>query len=80
MSRGLEIEEALMTELNHRPDGVQTQSELARGFGMSRQRMHQILNRAGLNGGDQPPDWDYIDKRGLREYAATIGIIEEESK
>ncbi len=59
---------------------VRSQSNLARAWGMSRERVRQILNRAGLNGNGRAPDWEYIDKRGLREYAETIGVFQEVSQ
>jgi hypothetical protein len=50
---------------------ARSQANLARRLGWSRQRLHYIVKRAGLNG-VRPIDWKYIAKHGLREYAEKV--------
>lgn len=81
LRKGWPIEDALTVEKGHRQDGLPSQTELARIWGMSRERVRQILNRAGLHKGRRPLDWKYIDKHGLRTYAnQMLNIREQETK
>jgi hypothetical protein len=80
LENGWDIEYALTVPPNHNLDGLPSGAELARAWGMSRERVRQILNRAGLNGGRRPLDWSYIDKHNLRAYANKVLNIQEQTR
>lgn len=71
---GWDITDALTVPVWGRPkDAPPTLDSLAKSLGINnRQRMHQILKRAGLVGDTVKPDWKYISRHGLLEYAKSM--------